>query len=585
MMDDSTDSTQQEAGLAPIAIHPSMLRPATFPPFDLYVRGESEGELALFRKADEPVYANIYNKVQRGGFEVLYARGEDREPCFDYVEANLPGILEQGSLPPQVAAEWVYRLACRAMEALISDPDSFRDYRRVEALVGAIASTIRRHPGAEWHMTDCAPMTYSTHAHCVNVCALLVSFAGRVLGVADEDLITEVAIGAIMHDVGKAMVPTEILTKPAGLSRREFAQVKKHPRYGLKIVQPYLRQAATARCIIGQHHENACGGGYPEGRSGQAINVFARAARMVDVFDALTTDRPYGAALDNYGALNTMVSEMRGQFDMPMLRKFIRHLGSELEGDTSVTVREVPEPAQEEPPEQVGAEAPAEAPEEETETMSAGVEMVPIIRLEPVHGAGETRAEAAGPASTASGPQVTMEATLQERLDVIRDLGQRRDNDTSLMTGVVGALKDALSGPLRGALPTEGAQGALARPGPTAQTEPELARGLFPLVWQIDEWRARFATGPEQTPEATRLQAETLACLRTLREEVVRALLAHNVEIIEDARAPDSAMHEQAERPAAGRVTRVGFLYTGGASPQVLEPARTVLYADQRRAG
>jgi hypothetical protein len=650
------------SGLKPIAIHPRILRPASFPPFDLYVRKDDQCAFALFHKANEPVYANTWEKLRKGGYELCYARGEDRALCLDYVEQDLPAVLADEGLPSGQSAEWVYRLSCRAMEALFAEPESWRDYNRVKQLVDSMVFVIRRHPRIEWQMADCAPRNYSTPAHCVNVSILLVSFAGRVLGVDEPALLAEIGLGGVLHDLGKAMIPAEILGKPAALTRREFAQIKKHPRFGVKMTQPYLRQLSIAPCVIGQHHENSSGNGYPDGRSGEGINTFARAAHIADVFDALTSHRPYGAAVDPYRALNTMVNEMRAQFDLSMLRRFIRHLGTQSEDEAAVVVQaDVPAVAQTGAPAaaeetelvavsaqngEAQAEATLEAEranEPVTADESAGADLAvatplaggyarrapeapvvlvpqPAIRLEEIESAAGARAEpqearAAAALDEPAAPgqadkaQVVIEATVQEKLEAIRDLSEQQAGDTALMGGLLTALKSAFMGPFRRAVQAQpsvkGAAGSTplttggsaqetdsaevqvmgVRAQAAPQTEVAVVRSIFPLIWQLDEWLDRFGARTPSVPEAVRLRAEAVACLRALRESLIAILSAHNVEIVEDTQRPGAADVSPPQPGAPLRVRRVGFVHHEGAETEILEPGRIVLYADLRKAG
>jgi hypothetical protein len=568
-----------------MVVHPRILQPATFPPFDLYIRAGDQGPCTLFRKANEPVYANTWDKLNRGGFDVCYVREEDRNRCFDYVEENLPAILAEESLPKPQAAGWLYRILARATESLFGEPDSYRAYKRVRDLVALMAGALHEDPDMAWDMADCAPRVYSMPTHSVNVSIQLVSLAGGTVGIDQPDLLAEVALGGLLHDLGKTMVSAGILTKAQELTRNEFAQVKRHPRYGLKITAPYLRHAATAQRIIGQHHENACGGGYPDGRSGEAIHVFARAARIVDVFDALTSRRPYGPALDYYGALRTMVSEMRGQFDVDMLRKFIKHLG--VEGKAVVAAATTP--AAEAPPAAAVLTAADEEPPTELD-----------LRLEPAphkqsadHStsivqfgeAPPTPVRLAEPVRRAAAPRVVTAPPTAEEVAAPREEG-------NLLSGILAALHNALEGPfgeaVRAAARSQPASAAGDGAGAAArEAEIESARAIFPVVWQVDEWRGQFAGQADASPETRRLTADVLGLLGGLREALARLLEAHHVEIVETAAAElrhrdgKGATATAQPQPAA----RAGFVHRSDRGVEVLEPARVDLKPERRKAG
>jgi response regulator RpfG family c-di-GMP phosphodiesterase len=562
-------------GTPPVfAVHPRILQAATFPPFDLYVRPAGTDAWALFRKANEPVYANTWDKLSRCGVGTCYVRHEDRNRCIDYVEENLPAILAERELPKPQVAEWLYRVLCRATESLFGDSDSYRAYKRVRELVGLLATCLHEDPGMAWDMADCAPLVYSAPTHSVNVSVQLASLAAGSIGVDQPDLLAEVALGGILHDLGKTMVAPGILSKATELTQNEFAQVKRHPRYGLKITAPYLRQSATAQRIIGQHHENACGGGYPDGCSGEAIHVFARAARIVDAFDALTSQRPYGSALDYYRALSTMVNEMRGQFDGDMLRRFIKHLGADGNAVPSVTAAPV---AADEEPTAIETLAEGTRPERSAEHSTAIIQFGDPSPA-PVASARQATKKAP-PAPPKARPVVVAASSIEDE----------PIEDTSLVSGILSALQNALQGPFGEAVR------AAAKPPPKVtttdaahqaerETEIESARAIFPVVWQTDEWRGQFAGMTAANPEARRLTSDVLGLLGSLREALARLLEANHVEIVETAAAEPrrtSAQDAAGKRPP---YARVGFLYRGD-GVEVLEPARVDLQPDRRMAG
>ncbi len=327
-MSATAEMAPQSTTAPTVEVHPRILRPATFPDFPLYARADDCEAPRRVREAGEPVYANTWDKLDRDGIDLLYVHESDQADCLDYVEENLESILGDEELPPEQFAPWVCRLTRRAMQALLTDTRSFGSYERVRTMVEAIVRTIGRSPDAAWHMMDGRTTAHSLHRHSTDVCVLLTGFAARALKVRDRALLTQVAMGAVLHDVGKAAIAPEILAKPAALSRREFAQVKKHPQRGIDLCKPFLGRARIAHSIISQHHEDAGGGGYPDGRVAETIGLFGRAARVVDAYDAMTSDRPYRPALDSFGAVRVMVNEMRGRFDRSLLRRFIRHLGS-----------------------------------------------------------------------------------------------------------------------------------------------------------------------------------------------------------------------------------------------------------------
>ena len=144
---------------------------------------------------------------------------------------------------------------------------------------------------------------------------------GTSIGLQEDDL-AALRLASLLHDVGKVAVPDSILFKPSPLSAVEMEVVRQHPVVGESICAP-LKSFRDALPIIRHHHERMDGSGYPDGLVGQNIPLVARITQVVDVYDALTTDRPYRKALASEAALSVMESEVsRGWLDPSLMKQF-----------------------------------------------------------------------------------------------------------------------------------------------------------------------------------------------------------------------------------------------------------------------
>jgi putative two-component system response regulator len=161
-----------------------------------------------------------------------------------------------------------------------------------------------------------------THGHCER----LADFSARLgehLGLPEEQIIA-LRRGGVVHDIGKIAVPDAILLKPARLSEDEWKLIREHPVVGERICAP-LKSFRTVLPIIRHHHERFDGSGYPDGLRGESIPITARVLQIVDVYDALTTERPYKHAFSITEALQTMKEEVsRGWWDPVIFDQFER---------------------------------------------------------------------------------------------------------------------------------------------------------------------------------------------------------------------------------------------------------------------
>lgn len=159
-------------------------------------------------------------------------------------------------------------------------------------------------------------------------CSRLAHYAGTLgkhLHFSYEDVVA-LERGGYLHDLGKIKVPDEILKKGTELTRSEWEIMKQHPADGELICQP-LKSFRKVLPIIRHHHEHWNGSGYPDGLEGHNIPVLARVLQVVDVFDALTTERPYKPALSPQQSKDTMLHEAkRGLWDYELVREFFSML-------------------------------------------------------------------------------------------------------------------------------------------------------------------------------------------------------------------------------------------------------------------
>jgi putative two-component system response regulator len=146
---------------------------------------------------------------------------------------------------------------------------------------------------------------------------------GESLGLSEEDL-QELRLGCLLHDIGKVAVPDNILLKPGRLSPEETDIVREHPATGEKICAP-LKCLRPILPLIRHHHERMDGSGYPDGLFGEEIPLKARIMQVADIYDALTSDRPYREALSPNEALEIIGQEaMYGWLDASLVWKFTR---------------------------------------------------------------------------------------------------------------------------------------------------------------------------------------------------------------------------------------------------------------------
>ncbi|WP_374683027.1 HD-GYP domain-containing protein [Accumulibacter sp.] len=194
-----------------------------------------------------------------------------------------------------------------------------------QRLVEEISDSVSRSAGALISLARLKTADDYTYMHSVAVCALMVAL-GRQLGLGDDE-VRSAGIAGLLHDLGKAAIPIEILNKPGRLTDAEFAIVKEHPEKGHAMLLPSSDVDPVALDVVLHHHEKDDGSGYPRRLAGAAISIFAKMAAVCDVYDAITSNRPYKAGWDPAESLRKMAEWSKGHFDPAVFQAFVKSIG------------------------------------------------------------------------------------------------------------------------------------------------------------------------------------------------------------------------------------------------------------------
>lgn len=218
----------------------------------------------------------------------------------------------------------------QARDAVHSAMDDTRlghavDVPALRTAVSKMTQSVIGNASAALWLTTLKNISEYTAIHCINVCVLALAF-GRHLGLPVREL-RSIGLGSLLHDVGKAKTPAEILDKPGALTDEEFEIIKRHPEDGYRMVSEAGHVSSQALDIIRLHHERINGGGYPLGLSGDQISRYVRIVSIVDVYDAMTTNRSYQDAKSPDMALKVLYEGRGRSFDDELVTQFIRCIG------------------------------------------------------------------------------------------------------------------------------------------------------------------------------------------------------------------------------------------------------------------
>jgi putative nucleotidyltransferase with HDIG domain len=259
-------------------------------------------------------------------------RGEAEESATDVLmEAEIARPAEMPK--PTSMSEELQRAAmicAKARHAVVSMFQEVRMGKAISAeaageLVEEISTSVLRNPGALISLARLKTADDYTYMHSVAVCALMVSLA-RQLGLDPKD-VREAGMAGLMHDLGKAMMPMEVLNKPGKLTDDEFRIIKRHPVEGHRLLVEGKTASAIVLDVCLHHHEKVDGSGYPDRLTGDQISVFAKMGAICDVYDAITSNRPYKAGWDPAESIRKMTEWSKGHFDERVFQAFIKSIG------------------------------------------------------------------------------------------------------------------------------------------------------------------------------------------------------------------------------------------------------------------
>ena len=273
-------------------------------------------------------------------------RGLDTDPLADATEAAEPEAPEpeapseaRASKSPPAAtvattrpggredARQLHREANQIVRDMLVDIRLGKqiEMEKVEPLVGRVVDSIFTQQDALLPLARLKQHDNYTFQHSVSVCALMTAFA-RTLEVPRE-VIREIAVGALLHDVGKARVPDEILNKPGKLTDAEFDRMKSHVVQSKIILQATPGISQIALDVAAQHHERFDGTGYPNKLKHEQISLYGRMGAIVDVYDAITSNRVYHKGMPPTEALRKLLEWSANHFEPRLVKAFIRSVG------------------------------------------------------------------------------------------------------------------------------------------------------------------------------------------------------------------------------------------------------------------
>jgi putative nucleotidyltransferase with HDIG domain len=302
-------------------VSPVMLFPEALGEFSVYLW--QGGDFVLYTRSGQKFTLKHRQSLHRNGVTEVYVQSSERPQYEQYIERNLGAILLDETLPIKLRSKVFYEASTVVMQDVFDRklPTTLRA-RHFNRIAEIVKSSIK-FLASDDSLSTVAPFIshdYKTYTHCMHVFIYSVAVF-QTYDMTDGEIF-ECALGALLHDVGKAKIPRRILNKRGALTTAERAVIKEHPVHGVSMCAHLPMTQNTINCIL-FHHEKLDGTGYPAGLKGDNIPMPVRIISMSDVYDALTTERPYAEAMLPYEALTLMRHDMREALDMNVFKRFV----------------------------------------------------------------------------------------------------------------------------------------------------------------------------------------------------------------------------------------------------------------------
>lgn len=282
---------------------------------DVFLKATASAPAVLFfRGQEQPDSGSLENLIANRESK-LFVRSSDLKEYQRYLRENLTTLLEQ--CDENTAASTLNAVVRDVLNLSFSDGKTQEIVANSKLIASAVCRSIRPDTLTVRQLSSVLHHDYATFTHVSNV-AMYCAFFAKSLTFSEVD-VENIVVGGLLHDIGKLKIPEKILIKPAKLDESEFTEIQKHPTLGYQELCERNDLSFAQLMMCYQHHEWIDGSGYPVGITKKELHPWSMLCAIVDVFEALTSHRPYRQPLPYRVALDIMNKGRGTQFDPELL--------------------------------------------------------------------------------------------------------------------------------------------------------------------------------------------------------------------------------------------------------------------------
>lgn len=323
-------------------------------PYDIYINSSTHAKREKFVKISKKgnVLTEIELKEFREKYYQLYVPENER---FLYLES----LASHDGATDIEKTEVIKSSAIKYLQSVFEDDHEFTNELLDETMEGCRDSVESMVDVLQdYNITDVQKLIselsfhdFYTYDHSINVAMYSISIFKAIKPHASRDEQVMAGMGGLLHDLGKVKIPTRIINNPGKLSEEDFQVIKNHPDYGLDLLNSHDCSHEdinfdVIKRVVGEHHENFNGTGYPNKLKGTDISVFARITAIADFYDAITTKRSYHEVLSTQDALEVMARSVGRKIDPKIFEVFRTNVNVILSGKSHVEVPDDFDPCQ-----------------------------------------------------------------------------------------------------------------------------------------------------------------------------------------------------------------------------------------------
>jgi HD-GYP domain-containing protein (c-di-GMP phosphodiesterase class II) len=291
--------------------------------FDLYLQRPGHSVAELYRGTTYPLEDKDIAQLRREGVDRLYIKSDSAEAYRQY----LCSLLGNSEASPTARINALRNLTRVAFQDALASSDHGQLVAVATDFGSEVANVFMEHVIPFPDLWRTLEHDFYTFTHVCNV-GVYSTLMARKLGLGDSGELAQIAAGALLHDIGKRHIPANVLNKDGKLTEAEWELVRGHPVSGFRELMTRPELSWAQLMMVYQHHEKMDGSGYPAGVMAEEIHPWARICCVVDVFDALTCQRPYRKAVPKLEVCDHLEKHAGTWFDAELVREWTHQLRS-----------------------------------------------------------------------------------------------------------------------------------------------------------------------------------------------------------------------------------------------------------------